>query len=150
MGSRLEIPLKVAAIVVAAYLGYVFFARYTANQRWEARQRAQTAQAAPNPAFEATYGGTAVKILQFYARDYTIAAGQETLLCYGVLNAKSVRIEPPVEDVHVALSHCVTVQPERDTRYTITAEGKDGQTASAALTLAVKRGRFPKSTRPGR
>jgi hypothetical protein len=146
--GRLAIPLKVAAIVVAAYLGYVFLARYTANQRWEARQRKQ--DAAPNPAFEATYGGTAVKILQFYARDYTIAAGQETLLCYGVLNARSVRIEPPVEDVHVALTHCVTVQPERDTRYTITAEGKDGQTASAALTLAVKPGRFPKSTRSPR
>jgi len=145
--GRLAIPLKVGAIIVAAYLGYVFFARYTANQRWEARQRAP---AAPNPAFEATYGGTAVKILQFYARDNTIAAGQETLLCYGVWNAQSVRIEPPVEDVHVALSHCVTVQPARDTRYTITAEGKDGQTASAVLTLAVKPGRFQESTRSRR
>jgi hypothetical protein len=45
-----------------------------------ARQRKQ--QAAPNPEFEATYGGSAVKILQFYARDSTIAAGQETLLGY--------------------------------------------------------------------
>jgi hypothetical protein len=145
--GRLAIPLKVGAIVVAAYLGYVFLARYTSNQRWEARQRKQEA---PNPAFEATYGGTAVKILQFYARDTTVIRGQETLLCYGVLNAQAVRIEPPVEDVHVALSHCVTVQPERDTRYTITAEGKDGQTASAALMLAVKPGRFAKSTRSPR
>jgi hypothetical protein len=43
-----------------------------------------------------------------------------------------------VEGVSPALSRCVTVQPEHDTRYTLTAEGKDGQTASASLTLAVK------------
>jgi hypothetical protein len=95
-----------------------------------------------------TYGGAAVKILQFYARDSNIAKGQDTVICYGVLNAKAVRLEPAVEGVHPALSHCVTVQPEHDTRYILTAEGKDGQTVSATLALAVKPGREPHPKSP--
>jgi hypothetical protein len=134
--KRLAIPLRVAAVIALAYLLYVFLARHSTARHWAGSQ-GQT-QAAVDPKFDATYGGTAVKILQFYARDATIAEDQSTVICYGLLNAKSVRIEPPVEGVNVALSNCVTVQPEHDTRYTMTAEGNDGQTVTAAFTVAVK------------
>jgi hypothetical protein len=134
--KRAEIPLRVGAIIAAAYLGYVFLARHTTNQRWADRQK--SAQPAPDPKFEATYGGTAVKILQFYAREGAITEGESTVICYGVVNAKSVKIEPPVSGVQVALSNCVSAQPEHDTQYTLTAEGNDGKTVTAAFTLAVK------------
>src|ERR1039458_4801211 len=123
--KRADIPLRVAAVIAAAYLGYVFLARRTADQRWAERQKGVPAAPDANAKFDAVYGGTALKILQFYARDGVIAEGESTVICYGVLNAKSVRIDPPVESVYPTLNKCVTVQPEHDTKYTLTAEGKD-------------------------
>ena len=134
--KRAQIPLSVGAILAVAYLGYVLLARYTATRHWAARQK--SAEAAPDPKFEATYGGTALKILLFYARDGVLTEGQSTVICYGVINAKSVRIDPPVAGVYPALNKCVEVQPEHDTKYTLTAEGNDGKTATAEFALAVK------------
>jgi len=133
-----SIPLRVAAIVMVVYLAYVLLARHTASQHWAAHRNSAPSAPEPNPKFEAAYGGTAVKILQFYARDGVVTEGQGTVICYGVLNAKSLRIDPPVEGVYPALNRCIAVDPERDTKYTLTAEGNDGQTASAQLALAVK------------
>jgi hypothetical protein len=134
--QRAAIPLRIAAILAVVYLGYVFMARRSTDRRWEDSQK--RTQPVADPKFEATYGGAAVKILQFYVRDSAILEDQSTVICYGVLNARAVRIEPPVEGVHPALSNCVTVEPEHDTGYTLTAEGKDGQTVTAGLTVAVK------------
>jgi len=55
-----------------------------------------------------------------------------------VLNARSVRVDPPLEGVSPALSRCLEVGPERNTRYTLTAVGADGQTATESLALAVR------------
>jgi hypothetical protein len=54
------------------------------------------------------------------------------------VNAKSVKIEPPVGNVYPALNNCLSVSPEHDTKYTLTAEGADGHAATAEFTLAVK------------
>jgi len=78
-----------------------------------------------------------VKILSFYPRDAVVNEGGKTLLCYGVSNAKSVRIDPPVDGVSPALSRCVEVRPKGETRYTLTAEGADGQAASQSLTVHI-------------
>jgi len=141
-----DIPLRVATVLALAYLGYVYLARHGAGRRWTDNH--QTEPGAAESKFNDTYGGTAVKILQFYARDGAILEDQSTVICYGVLNAKAVRIEPPVEGIRPALANCVTVQPEHDTHYTLTAEGNDGKTVTAAFTLAVKPdpGNIPKVT----
>lgn len=78
-----------------------------------------------------------VKILSFYPRETMVTAGDMTLLCYGVSNAKSVRIEPPVEGVSPSLSRCVEVRPKGETRYTLTAVGSDGQTVSQSVTVRI-------------
>jgi hypothetical protein len=72
-----------------------------------------------------------LKILQFYARDGVIIEDQSTVICYGVVNAKSLRIDPPMPGFYPALNRCVEVSPQHDTKYTLTAVGNDGQTASA-------------------
>jgi hypothetical protein len=136
--KRAQIPLRVAAVIALAYLGYVLLARRTADQRYAERQKLGRPSAEQNDKFAATYGGSALKITQFFARDVAIVEGQSTVLCYGVLNAKSVRIDPPVGDVYPALNRCVDVAPQHDTKYTVTAVGNDGQTATAEFTLAVK------------
>src|SRR5271170_7597285 len=78
-----------------------------------------------------------VKILAFYPRDLMVTEGAATVLCYGVSNAKSVRIDPPVAGVSPALSRCVEVRPKGETRYTLTAEGSDGQTVSQSCTIRI-------------
>lgn len=96
------------------------------------------AEAAAAAEFTKIYGGSAVKILQFYARDGVLTEGEKSVLCYGVLNARSVRIEPAVEGVTPSLNRCVEVSPDRETRYTLTAEGHDGRTVSESFVLGVK------------
>lgn len=136
--KRAQIPLRVAAVIALAYLGYVFLARRTADQRYAESHQLTGPSAEQNAKFASTYGGSALKITQFLARDAVIVEDQTTVLCYGVLNAKSVRIEPPVGDIYPALNRCVDVSPQHDTKYTLTAEGNDGKTATAEFTLAVK------------
>lgn len=89
--------------------------------------------------FARIYGGNDVKILQFYAREGELIEGGKSVLCYGVLNAISVRIEPPlVEGVYPAINRCVEAAPERDTRYTLIAEGRDGRIVSESFLLGVR------------
>ena len=135
-----EIPLRVAAVIALVYLGYVFLSHYQSDRQWNHRHQPAAATVDPEKQakFDAIYGGEAVKILGFYARDGVLTEGEETVLCYSVLNAKSLAIEPAVEGVVPALNHCVSVQPDHDTKYTLTATGKDGKTASAAFTLTVQ------------
>jgi hypothetical protein len=78
-----------------------------------------------------------VKITAFYARDGVVIEGGSTVLCYGVSNAKSVRLDPPVEKISPSLNRCIEVRPRGETRYTLTAEGSDGQTASQSVTVRV-------------
>ncbi|MBZ5725024.1 MAG: hypothetical protein LAP87_08510 [Acidobacteriia bacterium] len=134
--------LTFAVAAAALYMGWVFWSRHQAALQWNESHRRR--QAAWNADLERVYGGTALKILQFYARDGNLAEGEKTVVCYGVLNAKSVRIEPPLEGVSVSLSRCVEAAPRRDTKYTLTAEGADGQTVSASFAVKVKPARQPR------
>jgi hypothetical protein len=78
-----------------------------------------------------------VKILSFYPRDVEITEGEKTVLCYGVSDAKSLQIDPPVAGVSPALSRCVEVRPKSETRYTLTAVGSDGQAVSQSATIRI-------------
>jgi len=78
-----------------------------------------------------------VKILAFYPRDLLVTEGGKTLLCYGVSNATSVRIDPPVDGVSPSLTRCVEIRPKRETRYTLTAVGADGQAVSQSVTVRI-------------
>jgi hypothetical protein len=81
--------------------------------------------------------GDSAKILQFYARDSVLTEGGKTVLCYGVSDARSVRIDPPVDGVGPALSRCVEVRPKRETLYTLIAEGSDGRAVSQAVDVQI-------------
>jgi hypothetical protein len=81
--------------------------------------------------------GGSVRILQFYASVGTVLPGQPATLCYGVENAKSVRISPLLPGVYPSARHCLEVFPEHTTHYTILAEGYDGAVATRSLTLPV-------------
>ena len=79
-----------------------------------------------------------VKILQFYASVGALTSGEKALLCYGVENARSVRISPAIPEVYPSVSHCVEIVPEHTTHYMILAEGFDGRVATQSFTLMVQ------------
>ena len=82
--------------------------------------------------------GGPVRILQFYASTEMVTPGQTARICYSVENAKSVRISPMIEEVYPFPNHCLDIEPEHTTHYTLLAEGYDGAVATKSLTLEVQ------------
>lgn len=78
-----------------------------------------------------------VKIVHFYAGSGEVVRGEKAILCYGVRDAKSVRLEPMATDLRPARNRCISIAPERTTTYTLRAEGFDGRTTSASFTIHV-------------
>ncbi len=62
-----------------------------------------------------------VQIIAFYASPNVIRPGQHISLCYGVAQAKSIRIEPPAGDAWPTFTRCLDVAPRKTTTYTLTA-----------------------------
>ncbi|MCC6341097.1 MAG: hypothetical protein IT166_02800 [Bryobacterales bacterium] len=65
----------------------------------------------------------AAKITNFYASPAAIHKGEEALLCYGVEDAKWVKLDPPVEKLTPSFTRCFSVKPEKTTHYTLSVEG---------------------------
>lgn len=79
-----------------------------------------------------------VRILQFQASVGALIAGQKAQLCYGVENARSVRIAPVPERVYPSPNHCMEIGPRHTTHYTLIAIGFDSSVATRSLTLPVQ------------
>jgi hypothetical protein len=79
-----------------------------------------------------------VRILRFYATTGSIALGDKAQLCYGVENAKAVRISPSIDPVLPATNRCFDIVPDHTTHYTILAVGFDGKTDHRSITLVVE------------
>jgi hypothetical protein len=79
-----------------------------------------------------------VRILRFYASTGIVAVGEKARLCYSVENAKSVRISPMMQEVFPFPNHCLEIEPEHTTHYTLLAEGYDGVVATKSFTLEVE------------
>jgi hypothetical protein len=118
------------------YAGVVVGMRWQANRASEQDIRERQAEA--DRRIVERYGDGELKVLMFYANPAQVNAGGKTLLCYGVANAASVRIDPPVEGVSPALSRCVEVRPATAMEYTLTATGRSGQQASSSLKVHVR------------
>jgi hypothetical protein len=129
--AKLVTIMFVPVLLSAIYTGWIFWQRRAAN-------RGPEGPGAWNANPMAAYGNS-LKILQFYAREREIAPGGKALVCYGVVNAKKVRLDPPVENVWPAVSRCFTVTPVKSTRYTLTAEGAARATVSESIEISVKR-----------
>lgn len=120
----------IPVLLAALYTGWVLWQRHTSLT--EMPHKAAT----EDPL--ARYGGR-VEIVQFYSGNGAILPGGKAQLCYGVVNAKEVRLDPPVEKVWPSMSRCFDVAPDKTTHYTITAEGADQQTVTASLDITVRR-----------
>jgi hypothetical protein len=123
-------------VLVALYSGYVLFSRRQENRRLE--KAAQKKEAEADRRIVEQYGSGELKILMFYGNPPTLSAGSKGLLCYGVSNAKSARIEPLIAEVTPSLSRCVDVTPSVSTTYTFIATDANGKTQSASAKIDVR------------
>jgi len=134
---RRILPYSSALSALAVlYVAWIFFSRWHDER---ARERAAAeASARSNAKIVEMYGSGKLKVLNFYATSGTIRRGEKTLLCYGVANAVTVRIEPGVEPLKPSLSRCVEVAPRVETRYTLTAEDASGNRQVRELVVGVR------------
>jgi hypothetical protein len=130
----------VLALIVVGYTAFVFWSRWQENSDIAAKEK--TAQAAKErddaaKSFE-VLGGADFKIISFYAMPGKINRGDEVDMCYGVSNAKSVKLDPPdVASMFPSLNRCVKVAPKKTTTYTFTADDGNGNAKTAQLTIEV-------------
>jgi hypothetical protein len=127
---------SVALLIVALYVAWVFFSRWQSNHDVEQARREKAAESSRKTLEQ--LGGSDLKILSFSATPGAVRAGDRVVLCYGVNNAKDVRMDPAVDGVGPALSRCVEAHPRRTTEYTLTATDAAGHTASEKLTVNVQ------------
>src|SRR3954462_2939272 len=78
-----------------------------------------------------------VKILQFYSNASSVAKGETALVCYGVENAKKVRLEPAIEEISPALTRCISYAPQSSTGLKLIATGADGNEANQTIHIDV-------------
>ena len=122
--------------IALIYAGWTFWARrQNANN---AERQVQEQETKRDADVTERYGGGRLKILSFYGSPAVVPPGGKALVCYGVNNAKAVRIEPRIEeDLKPSLSRCLEVHPKTDTEYTLTAEDGAGAKAEQKFTLRV-------------
>jgi hypothetical protein len=133
---RRSLPyLTVVIVIAAAYDGSIFYHRWRYARDGEKAQATKEAQ--DQRRVVDALGGDSLKILDFYATPPTVHSGQKALICYGVNAAESVRLDPPVEQLHPAVSHCFQVEPRRDTEYKLTIADRAGHTLTQSLAVQV-------------
>jgi hypothetical protein len=130
--------LYTSALIVLAllYVGFVFSSRWLENR--EIERRARERRRAVDERTVEYMGGNRLEIQNFYASPGTIRPGETAQLCYGVANAKTVKLEPQDNPVWPSYARCVDVSPRKDTTYTLTAEDAKGNVRTATLTLRVR------------
>ncbi len=128
---------SVALVLALLYVAWVFYSRHERSQEAAAviekeRQDAEKKQA------NMIFGSGEVKFLTFSASPGHLKSGESARLCYGMVNAEKVKIEPSIgEDVKPTSRHCADISPKSTTTYTITASNAKGETKSTSLTVQV-------------
>ena len=127
---------SILTVVALIYLGLTFLSRR--QQDRELLEQAKAKQRQQDSETVESLGGNRFEILNFYALPGRIHPGDEAQLCYGVSNAKTVSIDPPMEGLWPSLSRCINISPKKDTTYTFTAHDAAGNAKTASLTLQVR------------
>jgi hypothetical protein len=127
-------------VIALVYVGGTFYVRRQQNR--EIEQRASGASAARERADDQRaveqLGGSEFKILNFYATPPVVHADETVQLCYGVSNAKTVKLEPQTNAVWPSVSRCIDVTPKKTTEYSLTIEDGNGNSKTSTLTVQVR------------
>jgi hypothetical protein len=128
--------LSVALFLGLLYDAWIFYSRWNNSRQVEQKRVEKEAQGARQTLN--LIGGEQLKILSFAAAPSVIHRGGKANVCYSVVNAKTLRMEPADGDVYPALSHCLQISPRKTTEYKLIAGDQAGHTVSESVTLYVK------------
>jgi hypothetical protein len=127
-------------LIVLAYVGYTMWSRKTqdADLAYKQQQAQSAQQRESDAAAVEELGGSDFKIIAFYASPGLIHRGDTVDMCYGVSNAKTVKLDPPEANVWPSANRCMQVTPKKTTTYTLTIADGKGNTANQQLTITVR------------
>lgn len=136
-------PLLYSSIAIAVallYVGWIFFSRWQENRAIEqkSREERKQQQLENDRAALEQFGGKELAIQMFYASPGTIRRGESVQLCYGVANAKTVKLEPQSNPVWPSPSRCVEVTPAKTTAYTLTIADTAGNSKTQTVEVKVR------------
>ncbi len=126
--------------IALLYASWIFFSRWQENRAIEQKtkeERAQKQLENDRAALE-LLGGKELLIQMFYASPAAIRRGESTRLCYGVANAKTVKLEPQSNPVWPSHSRCVEVAPTKTTTYALAIMDAAGNTKSQTVEVKVR------------
>ena len=138
-GLRKLLPFTTIGIVLAAlYVAWTFYSRHqsdvAAQQAAAAKEQEQRQRTV-----SAVFGSGEILFSVFSSDRARLTKGEQTQLCYGVENAESVKIEPPVgADLKPSYRKCIEISPKATTTYKITASDSKGHSKSESLTVKVE------------
>ena len=134
---RKILPFTTVGVIIAAlYVAYTFYARHQSDLDAQ-RDAAARQQEQRQRTIREVFGNGEIKFSMFSADTGSLNRGDHTELCYGVENAKTVKLDPPVEPIQPSYRHCIEISPKTTTTYTITADDGKGHTQSQSLTVHV-------------
>ncbi|MFL6449354.1 MAG: hypothetical protein ACJ746_16980 [Bryobacteraceae bacterium] len=128
----------VGVIIAGLYVGWTFYSRHQRAQETEqAIQKKQDDQR--KRVADQIFGSGEIKFSTFSISTSVLKPGETTQLCYGVVNATRVKLDPaPPEPLKPSYRHCFDIAPRKTTTYTITASNDKGESQSQSLTLRVQ------------
>ena len=138
-GLAAVLPYTTVLLILALlYVAWTFYSRRESNRKAQAHIQAKKEEARKR-VVDTIYGSGEVKFSTFGADSGLLHRGETTELCYGVVNATSVKIDPPVaRDLKPSYHHCLEIAPKTTTTYTITADNGKGDNKSESVTVRVQ------------
>jgi hypothetical protein len=136
-------PILYSSLVLLAvflYVVWIFFSRWQESREFQRRaheEKSQQQLARDREAIE-QFGGKELAIQSFYATAGEIHRGEKLQLCYGVANAKTVKLEPQDNPVWPSYGRCVEVSPTKSTTYTLTIQDSAGNTRTQSIDIKVR------------
>jgi len=129
-----------ALAIVALVVGWTLFSRWQGNKQIDRQSLAakREKQKENDRAALDQFGGKELDIQSFYASPGAVHRGETVQLCYGVANAKTVKLEPQPNPVWPSYSRCVDVAPTKTTTYTLTVEDAAGNTKTQTVEVKVE------------
>jgi hypothetical protein len=136
-------PLLYSSLLVGAALLvviWIFYSRWQENHSIERRTREEASrkQRENDRIALQQLGGKELASHSFYASPGAIHKGESLQLCYGVANAKVVKLEPQPNAVWPSYARCVNVSPPKTTTYTLTVSDAAGNTKSQSVQVNVR------------
>jgi hypothetical protein len=134
--QRVPLIMPILILIAALYAGWIFYSRW--NAAVEARRAAAVHEIERARRDVELNGGSQLRITMLYASAGTVHKGQPVQICYGVVNAKNISFDPPIDDVWPSMNRCVDVPLKESTTYTLNADDGAGHSDKAQISVVVK------------